>query len=210
MLSNLRSLQALPTSATVISNVTGLLNEATLTCSAHMGNNNSAFDVGLGNGTQSSLVAPCIAASTLRIKNSGGQCLQVLRPQASQLELSGSGNMDVMLDPLSLPSRININNLTASGQDTTTIITLYFSTFKGDAQRIRPGSITVTNRVAYSSAVKLQSFLVLMGCGVNKIAVDLQDGVSAYQVVNICRARATVALADMLKVRSATPCTSVK
>ena len=209
VLRNVQAIEAVATPAKVTNTLPGLLDDKTLACRTRLGSNSSRFDVKLGSAPQASLVAPCITASTLRLNNVGGQCLQVWRPQAKQVDISGGRNVEVVFDPRSLPSRINLNNMTARGDDDV-YVSLQFSTLKEHGDGIKPGAITVSSLVPYPSLTSARLYVLLTGCGVNKVTVDVKDGAFLYQVLNLCQGQEKDALADLREVRTAQPCSGSK
>ena len=86
-------------------------------------------------------------------------------------------------------------------------VILQFSTLKAHGDSIKKGAITVSGRIAYA-VPESRAAVILMGCGVDKIAVDFKDvnGVSSYRVINVCRSKADKALTDLQRVRKMAPC----
>ena len=86
-------------------------------------------------------------------------------------------------------------------------VILQFSTLKAHGDSIKPGAITVSGRIAYA-VPESPAAVVLMGCGVDKFAVDMTDinGVKPYRLINVCRSKADKALADLQRVRTLVPC----
>lgn len=109
------------------------------------------------------------------------------------------------IDPESLPSRININELIPRKDNATYSIILHFSTRKSDGNRIRRGAITLYNNVAYPTLEGAQSIIAVFGCGVNKINVELKDNWSSYQMVNVCLDQ-PAARKELQTLHDAAPC----
>lgn len=204
VLNNLRSISA----TTSNNSVYGLVNTQNFVCSARMGSGDSMFSVGTA--ANANLAIPCINASTLRITGTGA-CTQVWRPLAKQLEIIGSGNVEVMLAAQSLPSRITVKTTPRAGQGANgaTLVFLYLSALRADGERLRPGALTVNApRLVYPSyAVK--TGIVLMGCGVHKVTINIPmdvNGYSAVSLFNVCWDTQAHALGYLRNLSSAVPC----
>lgn len=210
VLRNMREVQGMPTSASYINTLPGLLKPKTLTCGARMGDEGKVFSVRLDKAPKSSLVVSCVIADILRLTNNGGKCVQAWSILAKQVHIRGNNTVEAHFSPESLPSVIELKNMTSRADVNSvnaTRVILQFSTHKAHGDLIKPGAVKVTGNVRFA-VPETRAAVVLVGCGVDKIAVDVKDanGVDAYRVVNICRDTQLEAMADLRGVRQQPPC----
>lgn len=211
VLRNLRTVEMLPTPGkATIAAITGLLNETTLTCQTRMGSSSSPFDVALQNASDSTLIASCMSARTLRITNAGGRCVQVWRPEAREITIRGTGSVEVVLHEQTLPLRITFQGVTSTKQSPTRI-TLRFSTLKTNRQYVE--RVTMLGTFGLAGPNASWPTISLVGCGVDKVASFFTiDGIGTSGTVdyaarlNVCRDAEPAALADVRRVRDRQPC----
>lgn len=190
--------------------VMGLLNAKTLTCNALMGDQLLDFDVALETGNSSSLLTSCMAANKLVLYNNGGQCVQVVGPQAKQVNIFGDRTHEVVWTDATLPSSITMHNLSSLYKPPSTKATrvlLEFSTSEADGKRIKKGAVTITGNVLFD--VPQGKYAVLVrGCGVDKFTINVKDpkGKNVALVKNVCRSTVAAAKADLQGLLKKVPC----
>lgn len=96
---------------------TRLLNPRTFPffCIGYMGQNTQPFYVDAIDAPQGFLTAQCVRGSNVMLNNTGARCLQVWYPNAQRVTCSGNSTIEMMLDPTTMPSVIDVSGLNSWG-----------------------------------------------------------------------------------------------
>lgn len=191
--------------------ITGLLNstiEGMPRCPAYLGTSSRAFT--MQTGIWQLLRVECPSASTLKLENKGGSCLQVSWARAARIEAYGNRSIVVFPDPARLPAVIDVGGMTSWGppgrSPANTRVIVRLSELQSDGNRI--GVVEIRGRLPY--VVPDGAFgVVVAGCGTNKfrcLATD-KNGKPTCRFTERCTSSVATAKANiMAAISTRTPC----
>ena len=202
-LDNVRAISAPPSNKSAHNWISGLFDTTTdtLHCRARVGIRNNTMHVQLSN-QDTRLRTDCLQASTLRLENNQGECLQTVWTAADTVVTSGNGSIVVFPDPLALPSVVDVSGL-ASGDNKSTRVLVYLSEWQQDGQR--GGTVEIIGKLPFAA----QDAIVVRGCGTHRVKCAVTDkiGRPACQVSEACVATQKESKDVLLRViNSVRPC----
>ena len=213
-LSTINRVVTSPSAAAARSYVAGLMtnNGPFPSCSAWFGSQQAAMEVVNQRAPGSTLRVHCPQASTLRLTNLNGQCLQVGLPRATRMEIVGNKTVSVILPPPSLPTVINVAGMTHWGppghSDSNTRLLVRLSQLQAHGDAMRSGSLSIEGKLQY--AVPYGSYgVVVKGCGMSKVVCTVGDSTNrpVCRLVDKCTNYASAAKKTMFaQLTTMPPC----
>ena len=205
ILENIRAISTVPSSTPSFQSVLGLFrHDPNPTCTAHIGNRQQPLHVHLIGIPDAIMRVECPTASTLRLENTVGECLQTVWTAVDTVVTSGNGSIVVFPDPLALPSVVDVSGMRSfDHQQDPTRVLVYLSQWQQDGQR--GGTVEIVGKLPFAA----EDPVVVRGCGTHRVkcAVTDKNGRPACRVTEACvasRDAATKAL--MAELNAFEPC----
>lgn len=146
----------------------------------------------------STLKVQCPQARTMQLSNAG-HCLQVGLPRAARIQVMGSGNVSILLGPMTLSTTIDVSGMKAGS------VYVRLSQLQGDGEMMR--GLLIKGRLPFVGTAAV----IVEGCGMAKVACAARDQNKqrACRLINKCTSDTLVAKQSMLALLITSPVCSM-